>query len=156
MKPKCFSRLCLFSTLPYSSVTTSTNSDPHGVFFRTKYWTNISFWSLWGCYGVLASPLNPTNFCLHPHLLHPRSWQFWCCLKLRIHLPSNLACVFLFGKVAEYWQLFIIDLLGQNHIEGRSFHMTSLLWKHPFLLLLIIILSPSDSFKVNSPFTSLS
>ena len=62
MKLKCFPHLCLYSTLPFPSVTTTTNSVPLDVFFRTKYLTNISFCSLWGCYGVLASLLNPKHF----------------------------------------------------------------------------------------------
>ena len=35
---------------------------PLDVIFRKKYLTNISFCSLWGCYGVLASLLNPKHF----------------------------------------------------------------------------------------------
>lgn len=62
MKLKCFPHLCLYSTLPFPSVTTTINSVPLDVFFRTKYLTNISFCSLWGCYGVLASLLNPKHF----------------------------------------------------------------------------------------------
>ena len=62
MKLKCFPPLGLYSTLPFPSVTTTINSVPLDVFFRTKYLTNISFCSLWGCYGVLASLLNPKHF----------------------------------------------------------------------------------------------
>lgn len=109
------------SALPFFSITISVNSTLRSMVFRTKYLTNASLWCLWRCEWR-----NWKHFYLHPHLHHPQSWQFWCCLNLRIQLLSDPACIFLFGKVARYWQLFILDVGPDPRGSQRLYYIQSL------------------------------